>query len=219
MSKTVAVVLSGCGVFDGSEIHESVITLLSLARLNIPYLCMAPNCTQTKVVNHLTHEDMPNEHRNILVEAARIARGKIIDIKQANPNDYAAAIFPGGFGAAINLSDFGNKGAQCTINPDVLHFAQGLSQARKPMGFICIAPNLIPLIYGTKVQLTIGNDTATAQMLEQMGAEHVNCGVNAIVIDEHTQAISTPAYMLGQSPADIAEGIEKLVAEIAKRIC
>ncbi len=218
MSPKVAVVLSGCGVYDGSEIHESVITLTALAKANISYQCLAPNILQTKVVNHLTQTDMPDEKRNILVEAARIARGNIIDIAKANPNDYAAVIFPGGFGAAINLSDFAVKGSACTVQGDVLHFAQTFASTKKPMGFICIAPNLIPKIYGNGVKLTIGNDVATAQQLTEMGAEHINCGVNAVVIDEQHQVISTPAYMLAQNPGEVASGIEKLVAEIAARI-
>jgi len=216
MGAKVAVILSGCGVFDGSEIHESVITLLCLARAGMSYQCMAPNITQTKVINHFTREESA-EMRNVLVEAARIARGDIIDLEHANPNDYCAAIFPGGFGAATNLSNFASTGSDCVVEPTVLHFAQAMASAKKPMGFICIAPHLIPKIYGTAIELTVGTDQGTAQHINQMGGVHVDCGVNEIVVDETHHVVSTPAYMLAQNPAQVASGIEKLVDEILRR--
>src|SRR3990167_9599957 len=123
--KKVAVILSGCGVFDGSEIHEAVSTLLALDLAGAHYECFAPNISQTRVVNHLTNETT-NETRNVLVEAARIARGKIHDIKKAKIENFDAAIYPGGHGAALNLCNFGTKGADMEINADVFHFAQAM---------------------------------------------------------------------------------------------
>lgn len=214
----VAVVLSGCGVFDGSEIHESVITLLCLARAGVSYQCMAPNIVQTTVINHLTGKESPEETRNVLVEAARIARGEIIDLAQADPTDYCAAIFPGGFGTVSNLSDFAIQGSACQVQPSVLNFSRAMAKAKKPMGFICIAPHLIPKIYGSGVQLTIGTDQATANQINQMGGAHIDCAVNHIVIDDIHAVVSTPAYMLANNPAEVASGVEKLVDEVL-RLC
>ena len=217
MTKKIAVILSGCGVFDGSEIHETVMTLYNLSKAGFTYQCMAPNISQTKVINHLTREDM-SEKRNVLIESARLARGDIIDIEKANSDDYSGAIFPGGFGAASNLSDFANLGQACHMNSAVLVFAKQMAKAKKPMGFICIAPHLIPLIYGKGVKLTIGTDAKTAETLNHMGGIHIHSNVEAIVVDEEHRVISTPAYMLGKNPLEISIGIEKLVEQIKRFI-
>lgn len=207
----VAVVLSGCGVFDGSEIHESVITLLALSCAGVTYQCMAPNINQAHVVNHLTGQITAGESRNVLVEAARIARGDIIDIATADSHDYAAVFFPGGFGAAKNLSDFAFKGSDCQIQTDVLRFAKAMAAANKPACYICIAPTMIPHIYGANTKLTIGNDQNTAQAIEDMGGEHVDCPVQEFVVDSNRKLVSTPAYMLAQNIAEAAAGIEAAV--------
>ncbi len=207
----VAVVLSGCGVFDGSEIHESVITMLALSCAGMSYQCMAPNINQTHVVNHLSGQVAEGESRNVLVEAARIARGYIIDIATADSHDYAAVFFPGGFGAAKNLSDFAFKGSNCQIQADVLRFAKAMAAANKPACYICIAPTLIPLIYGSGARLTIGNDQDTAQAVEAMGGVAVDCPVQEFVVDASRKLVSTPAYMLAQNIAEAAAGIEAAV--------
>ncbi len=157
MHKKVAVILSGCGVYDGAEIHESVITLLRLSQRGAQVQCFAPNIAQHHVINHLTGEEMP-ESRNVLVESARIARGEIKDLREARAEDFDALIVPGGFGAAKNLSDFAIAGAQCQVQPDVLALARGFVDAGKPVGLICIAPAMAAKIYGAGVQCTIGND-------------------------------------------------------------
>jgi enhancing lycopene biosynthesis protein 2 len=207
----VAVVLSGCGVFDGSEIHESVLTMLALSCAGVSYQCMAPNVQQAHVINHLTGQVAANESRNVLVEAARIARGEIIDIANADSHDYAAVFFPGGFGAAKNLSDFAFKGSSCQIQPDVLRFAKAMAAAKKPACYICIAPAMIPLIYGAGAQLTIGNDQSTAQTIELMGGEHMDCPVQEFVVDKERKLVTTPAYMLAKNIAEAAAGIEAAV--------
>lgn len=211
--KPVAVILSGCGVFDGAEIHESVLTLLALDRHNASYQCLAPNITQTRVINHLTQQPT-SETRNVLIEAARIARGDIIDLATANPDDYSAAIFPGGFGAALNLSSFALLGAQCQIQPDVLRFSRAMLAQKKPLGFICIAPAMIPLIAGPDVKLTIGHDCDTAAQISAMGGQPIDCDVHHIVIDATHRIVSTPAYMLASRISEAATGIERLVAEV-----
>jgi enhancing lycopene biosynthesis protein 2 len=203
--------LSGCGVYDGAEIHESVLTMLALSRAGVSYQCLAPNINQAHVINHLTGQEAKGESRNVLVEAARIARGEILDVAKANPADYAALFFPGGFGAAKNLCDFAFKGADCTVQPDVLKFAQAFASDRKPVCFVCIAPAMIPRIYGEGARGTIGTDAGAAAAIEQMGGVHVACPVREFVVDEQRKIVSTPAYMLAQNIAEAADGIEKAV--------
>lgn len=212
--KKVAVILSGCGVFDGSEIHESVLTLLALDRANAEYQCLAPNIPQHHVTNHLTREIEADEKRNVLVEAARIARGDIFDLGRANPEDYDAAIFPGGFGAATNLCSFAERGASCEIQPSVLGFARKMFADGKPMGFICIAPVMISRICGVSVKQTIGNNAQTADAITAMGGHHVTCGVTQMVVDEQYKIVSTPAYMLARRISEAAAGIDALVQEV-----
>ena len=214
--KKVAVILSGAGVFDGAEIHESVITLLALDRQDADVRIFAPNVPQMHVVNHLTQQPS-DETRNVLVESARIARGDIKDLAEANINDFDAVIFPGGFGAAKNLSDFAVKGVDCSVNPVVEQFVTGGLKAGKVMGFICIAPALCARIAANAdlhPTLTIGTDQATAAAVESLGTRHVNCPVNDIVIDEQNKIVTTPAYMLGQRISEVAVGIEKLVTKV-----
>ncbi len=212
--KKIAVILSGCGVYDGAEIYESVLTLLQLNERGVDYQCMAPNIEQLHVVNHLTGEVAEGESRNVLVEAARLARGEIIDLAIADASEYDALIIPGGFGAAKNLSDFAVKGPECQVNTDVLAFTQAIHQAGKPVGLICIAPAMTPLIFGEGATCTIGNDADTAAAIEAMGGKHQDCSVSEIVVDQQRKVVTTPAYMLAGSISDAASGIRKLVDQI-----
>ena len=211
----VAVILSGCGVYDGAEIYESVLTLLALEQEGCQYQCFAPNITQAHVINHLTGEVMP-ETRNVLVEAARIVRGNIHDLSTANAAEFDALILPGGYGAAKNLSDFAFKGAECSVQPEVLAFCKAMVAQNKPLGFICIAPAIIPHVYGEGAKVTIGTDTGTAAAIEQMGGQHVSCPVDDYVIDEAHKVVSTPAYMLAGNIAEAASGISKLVKAVVR---
>jgi enhancing lycopene biosynthesis protein 2 len=213
MSKKIAVILSGCGVYDGAEIHESVITLLRLDQRGAQVQCFAPNIAQLHVINHLTGEEMP-ESRNVLVESARIARGNIKDIREADVEDFDALIVPGGFGAAKNLSNFAVEGAGCTVQPEVLALAEAFAEAGKPVGLICISPALAAKIYGPGVTCTIGNDADTAAAMNKMGATHADCAVTDIVEDKARKLVSTPAYMLAQSISEAASGINKLVDRV-----
>jgi len=214
MSKKVAVILAGCGVYDGSEIHEAVITLLNLDKAGAQVQCLAPNVEQLHVVNHVTGEINESQTRNVLEEAARIARGNVLDVAQASADDFDALIIPGGFGAAKNLCDFAVKGADLTVNADVLAFARQFQSQGKPVGLMCIAPVISAAIFGSGVQCTIGEDTETAAAVTQTGAEHMNCAVDDIVVDESRKLVTTPAYMLAESIAEAAAGIEKLVAKV-----
>ncbi|MFZ6772189.1 isoprenoid biosynthesis glyoxalase ElbB [Undibacterium sp. SXout7W] len=208
----VALVLSGCGVFDGTEIHEAVLTLLALVRAGAEVEFLAPDINQSRVINHVTGQVSEGETRNVLVEAARIARGKVKNIAEAVSSDYAAIFFPGGFGAATNLSDFASKGADCRIQEDVMRFAKSAADASIPACYICIAPTMIPLVYGPATRVTIGTDEDTANAITSMGGLHVPCPVNDYVIDEVRKVVSTPAYMLAQHIAEAATGIDAAVA-------
>ncbi|WP_030129092.1 isoprenoid biosynthesis glyoxalase ElbB [Pseudomonas sp. QTF5] len=213
MSKKIAVILSGCGVYDGAEIHESVITLLRLDQRGAQVQCFAPDIAQLHVINHLTGEEMP-ESRNVLVESARIARGNIKDIREASVEDFDALIVPGGFGSAKNLSNFAVEGAGCSVQPDVLALTEAFAEAGKPVGLICISPALAAKIYGPGVTCTIGNDADTAATMNKMGATHAECAVTDIVEDKARKLVSTPAYMLAQSISEAASGINKLVDRV-----
>ena len=213
MMKKIAVVLSGCGVYDGSEIHEAVLTLLALARRDAGVVCFAPDKNQADVINHITGEVMP-ETRNVLTEAARIVRGDIHPLSEARADELDALIVPGGFGAAKNLSTFATEGSGCTVDPELKALAQAMHQAGKPLGFICIAPAMLPKIFDFPLRLTIGTDIDTAEVIEEMGGEHVPCPVDDIVVDEDIKVVTTPAYMLAQNIAEAATGVEKLVDRV-----
>jgi len=213
MSK-IAVVLSGCGVYDGAEIHESTLVLLALDEANIEYQCLAPDVEQLHVVNHITGELMENQSRNVLVEAARISRGNVLDVAQAKASDFSGVIVPGGFGAAKNLSDFAVKGADMAVNADTQQFIQDMHKQNKPVGLICIAPVLAPLIFGKGVRCTIGNDVETAAAINSQGGQHVDCAVDDIVVDESNKLVTTPAYMLAERISEAAAGINKLVEKV-----
>lgn len=214
MSKKVAVVLAGCGVYDGSEIHEAVLTLLALDRQGATYQCFAPDIAQMHVVNHATGAEAVGETRNVLVEAARIARGNVQDLAQARVEDFDALIVPGGFGAAKNLCDFAVKGSAMSVQPDFLRFAQAMHKAGKPVGLICIAPAMSAKIFGEGVECTIGNDVETAAAIEAMGAKHIACPVQKAVIDKRNKLVTTPAYMLAQRISEAADGINECVESV-----
>ncbi|WP_341664419.1 isoprenoid biosynthesis glyoxalase ElbB [Vibrio sp.] len=213
--KKVAVILSGSGVYDGAEIHESVLALHALEKQGASWHCFAPNIEQLHVINHLNGEEMP-EKRNVLTEAARIARGNIEDVANLKAEDFDALLVPGGFGAAKNLTDFAVNGAECSINTHVKAACRDFAQANKPAGYLCIAPTIIPMIYDNGVKATIGNDEGTAAAYNALGGQHINCPVDEIVFDEEHKVLSTPAYMLASTISEAASGIEKLVEKLVK---
>lgn len=218
MSARVGVLLSGCGVFDGSEIHEAVLTLLFLDRAGATIRCMAPDMEQMHVINHLTQE-VADERRNVLVESARIARGDILDVQSVTAVELDALIIPGGFGAAKNLSDFAVEGPAAKVHPQVQRLLNEMAAAGKPIGAICIAPaTLACALAGKQPEVTIGSDVATAAAIEKMGGRHRNCSVDMIQVDEQNRLVTTPAYMLGPGIKDVAAGIEKLVERIMAMI-
>jgi enhancing lycopene biosynthesis protein 2 len=180
--KKIGVVLSGCGVYDGSEIHEAVITLLAIARSGAQAICYAPDKVQTDVINHLTGEAQA-ESRNVLVEAARIARGEIQPL--AGPSGCAGcADRARRFWRGKEPQQLCFAGSECEVDRDLKALALAMHQAGKPLGFICIAPALLPKIFAIPLRVTIGTDLDTADAVEEMGAEHVPCPVDDIVVDE-----------------------------------
>jgi enhancing lycopene biosynthesis protein 2 len=216
MAKKIGVILSGCGVYDGSEIYETVITLLAIDRAGAEAVCMAPNIEQMHVINHLLGEPAEGESRNVLVESARITRGDIRDIADVTVNDFDALILPGGFGAAKNLCNFAVKGPDCDVNPEVARLVKDVVAAKKPLAAICIAPALLAKVLGpiNSPALTIGKDEEVAGALSKMGAKHIQCPVEEAVVDRENKIVSSPAYMLAGSISEAAEGIEKTVQEL-----
>jgi len=217
MAKKIGVVLSGCGVYDGAEIHESVITLLALDRGGAEAVMCAPDISQMHVVNHLSGQVEDGAERNVLVESARIARGAIKDVRQISADELDGLILPGGFGAAKNLCTFAVEGADCTVDEGVARLVREVHAQGKPVAAVCIAPALLAKVLGDEgPELTIGTDKGTAGALESMGARHASCPVNEFVIDKQKKLITSPAYMLAQSISEAAEGIEKTVAELLR---
>jgi len=201
-----AVVLSGCGVYDGAEIHEAVMTLLAITKNGGSYQVFAPNVSQHHVVNHLTG-DVMKESRNVLVEAARIARGKIKALIEYNPADFDAIVFPGGFGVAKNLCSYAFDGTDMKIDRVVEKAIRDTHSAGKPIGALCISPVLITKVLG-KVEVTIGSEKGTAADISAMGGKHVVTGNGEIVTDRKNLIVTSPCYMLDASITDIEKGAD-----------
>lgn len=214
--KKVAVILSGSGVYDGAELQEAIVTLLSLDRAGLQAVCFAPNIEQHHVINHLTGEEDLTASRNVLEEAARINRGDVQDLSSCVASNFDGIVVVGGFGVAKNLSDFAFNGAQSSVDSTTLSILKEFGQLSRPALYMCIAPALLPLVYGKGIELTIGNDPTTVEAIEAMGGIHIERDVEGIVVDEARQVISTPAYMLAQSISQAATGIENGVTQLVK---
>ena len=214
--KKFAVILSGSGVYDGSEIHEATLTMLAIMKNGATYKIFAPNIDQHHVINHLTGEEM-NESRNVLVESARIARGDIKDLKEYDPKDFDALILPGGFGAAKNLCDFAFKGSECSVNPDVEKAIRNTASIGRPIGALCIAPVILSKILGD-VELTIGQDAGTAEAVEKMGSQHRQTTHGEVIVDSKNNVFTTPCYMLDANILQIYEGATNIVKAISEKL-
>ncbi len=213
--KKVAILLSGCGVFDGAEIHESVLLLLALDRANAEVVFTAPDIDQAEVVHHVTKQPSKSEKRSVIAESARIARGAILPLSQLRVSEIDAIILPGGFGAAKNLSSFARDGHDFQVQPEVAAVLEEAHRAKKPLGFVCIAPVIAARLFGAeKPNLTIGNDASTAAALEKCGAHHLACDVDEAVVDRRLRIVTTPAYMLAKRITEAEAGINRLVAAI-----
>ncbi|MCK4594197.1 isoprenoid biosynthesis glyoxalase ElbB [bacterium] len=220
MAKKVAVILSGCGFKDGAEIHEATCALLAIRQAGAEYVCFAPDKPQHDVINHARSTPSAGESRNVLTEAARIARGDIHDLTGFNTADYDALVIPGGRGSTKNLSDYAFKGAETTPDPLVSAAVKAMHAAGKPVGAICITPAVVASIFkgtGVSPRLTIGTDPGTAADIEAMGSKHVECPATDCVVDEENRIVTTPAYMSASHIGEVYEGIRKLVNEVLKR--
>ncbi len=207
--KKFAVIIAGSGVFDGAEIHETVLTMLAIKKAGADYQIFAPDSMQYHVINHLTGEVMP-ENRNVLVESARIARGNIKPLTEYDPKHYDALILPGGFGVAKNLCTFAFDGPSCKVNPDVEKAVRTTHAMKKPIGALCIAPALISRLLGD-VEVTIGSDAGTAEAITKMGSKHIRTSHGEVVVDKKHHVFTTPCYMLNASIVDIELGAGNIV--------
>ncbi len=216
MSKRVAVLLSGCGHKDGAEITEAVSTLIALTEAGAQYDIFAPDMDFS--VNDPITSKPSGESRNVMKEAARIARGKIQDLKDLKASRYDALALPGGFGAALHLCNWAKVGAKCEVHPEVERVVKEFYQAEKPIAAICIAPALIARVLGNKgLTLTIGNDAETAAEITKTGAVHENCAVTDFVTDREHRVITTPAYMYDDAkPFEVFTGVRKAIRELVE---
>ncbi|MCT4614887.1 MAG: isoprenoid biosynthesis glyoxalase ElbB [Marinifilaceae bacterium] len=210
--KKIAVILSGCGVYDGSEIHEATLSLLALDKNDIQYDIFAPNIDQYHVINHITGEEIP-QTRNVLIESARIARGNISDLSDFNSDNYHAILLPGGFGVAKNLSSYAFEGETCSVNEQVQDALIAMNNDKKPIGALCIAPAIIARVLH-KVEVTIGNDEQTIQSIEMLGGKHKVASYDEVVFDKENNIVTTPCYMLDVRISEISKGIDKLVSTL-----
>lgn len=210
----IGVILSGCGVYDGSEIHEAVITMLCLSQRGADYQCLAPKI-EFDVVDHMTQKKT-GEERCVFTESARIARGNLVDLAEVTVTDYDGFVLPGGFGAAKNLCSFAIEGADCSAHPEIQRVLSEAQEAGKPLGFACIAPAIAARVFGETLhpRLTIGHSEKTAAGLEAMGAKHVACDVDGIVVDEENHIVTTPAYMEAKKVSDLYSGIDQMVEKV-----
>ncbi|MFA5137830.1 MAG: isoprenoid biosynthesis glyoxalase ElbB [Elusimicrobiota bacterium] len=212
----IGVILSGCGVNDGSEIHEAVLTLLAIDKAGAQAVCMAPDIPQADVVDHLSGAPT-REKRGVLAESARIARGKIQDLRQAKASELDAVIVPGGYGAAKNLCTFAKDGPGCSVQEDVARLLREMHEAGKPIGALCIAPTVLAKVFGPlKPELTIGKDPGTAKALQAMGARHQDRGASEVVVDKANRLVTTPAYMLAGRISEVAAGADALVRAVVE---
>jgi len=214
--KQVAVILSGCGVFDGSEIHEACAALLALHRAGTRTVICAPSGPQMHVVDHLGGEPAEGPSRDMLVESARLARGEITALAEVDTTGLDAVLMPGGFGAAKNLCTFAVDGEKCTVNPEVETFLKQVHGQGKPIGAMCIAPVVLARVFGSDLHpsVTIGKDPATAAKIELMGAHHVECSATETVVDVKNNFVTTPAYMLADDIGKVFDGAAALVDKL-----
>jgi len=212
----IAVILSGCGVFDGSEIHETCAALLALRRAGAEAVVCAPRGPQMHVIDHLAGEPAEERPRDVLIESARLARGEIVPLADVGLSDVDAVLLPGGFGAAKNLCDFAIRGAECSVHPEVESFLRAAQAAGKPIAAMCIAPVIVARVFGEDLhpRLTIGQDADTAAAIVAMGATHEDRGVRETLVDRDNRIVTTPAYMLAGAIDEVFDGAEALVDDL-----
>jgi enhancing lycopene biosynthesis protein 2 len=219
MKKKVAVILSGCGVYDGSEIHEAMATLLALENHGFETYCFAPDVDQMHVVDHIKGTPMPDEKRNVLTESARIARGKIEALDATKMAEMDALVLPGGYGAAKNLCNYAVAGTEMEINEQVLKAIQSIHDAGKPIVSLCISPVILAKIFNEhEPLLTVGGYGDDAKNVEAMGARHQVTAHEEYVVDKDLKIITTPCYMMDATVGQIFRGVDKAIAQLEKMI-
>jgi len=211
---SAAMVLSGCGVLDGTEIHEAAIAILNLQKLGVKISFFAPDMDQAQVVNHITGA-VSDEVRSVLAESARIARGRVDSLSSFNAEDFDFLVFPGGFGAAKNLSTFAFDSLEMKVEPSVEHAVVSALKANLAIAFICISPVIGAKVIGGGVNLTIGRDPQTAAAIEHFGAKHIECAADGFVKDAKFKVYSTPAYMLAKNTAEIDAAFSAMFSDMA----
>lgn len=207
-----AIILSGCGVFDGAEIHESTMTMLAIAKNGGKYDIFAPDVRQHHVINHLNGEEM-DEKRNVLIESARIARGNIKPLTAYRAEDYDALIMPGGFGVAKNLCTYAFDGADFSVDRVVEKALISTHKAGKPIGALCISPVLLAGLF-EGIDVTIGKDSATAADIEKLGGIHIETGPGEVVIDNKNKIVTNPCYMLDSTIDEIYDGANNVIRAV-----
>lgn len=213
-----AIILSGCGRADGSEIHEATCAMLAIDCVNCSYQCFAPDMPQAAVINHLTGKKT-DETRNVLVEAARIARGDIKDIKTFCADEFDAVVFPGGIGAVINWCDFAESGVSCNVEASVRKVIWDSYKKGLVIGAMCIAPVVIAKVLGSEgVHVTIGNDQNVANSITRTGAVHEECNSVEVCVDSLHKVVTTPAYMLASSIKEVCEGADNMIKAMLRLI-
>jgi len=215
-TRKIGVILAGCGHQDGSEIHEATLTLWAIHKNGADFQCFAPDVPQHHVLNHITGQEM-NEKRNVLIESARIARGRVKDLKLLDSNRLDALILPGGTGVAKNLCSYAFDGADCSVNKDVDRAIREMHELGKPIGALCIAPVIVAKVLGS-VEVTIGQDETTANNLVRMGARHTGTLQGEIAVDRKNKIVTTPCYMLQSRVDQIGEGADRLVKAVLELI-
>lgn len=210
--KKFAIILSGNGVYDGAEIHESTMTMLAIKQQGADYDIFAPDIDQHHVINHYSGETM-DEKRNVLVEAARIARGEIKPLTRFDASVYDALVMPGGFGVAKNLSTFAFHGSSCEVNPEIEKAIRSMHENEKPIGALCISPVVVAAVL-QKGKYTIGQDKNTAEAIQKFGGEHVQTTHGEIIIDKDNRVFTSPCYMLDANIQQIAEGADNVIKAI-----
>jgi len=211
-----AVILAGCGNKDGAEIHESVLTLLSIDRAGHQYQCFAPDVPQARLLNFITNEEM-KEERNVLLESARIARSKIKPLIDFAQEDFDILVMPGGNGVAYNLCTFAVDGDRMTVLPQVEEGIHAMHKAGKPIGALCISPVIIAKVL-KNVTVTFGKDAQKNAIFQKLGSKTINADARSIVIDHDNKIVTTPCYMLDARISEVSEGIEKLIQQLIKMV-
>lgn len=206
-----AIILSGCGRSDGSEIHETVTAMLAITELGCSYDCYAPNIEQSVVINGLTSEKTA-ERRNVLVESARLARGEIKDIRELKINDYEGLLLPGGLGAVTNWCDFAQTGIECHVEDSISRVLEEGYKQKLVIGAMCIAPVIVAKVLGKHgITVTIGNDKTVAKSIESTGAHQQDTKVEEACVDEKNRIVTTPAYMLARNISEVNQGARSMI--------